>query len=215
MQRRKISIYRAHEKSASKLLNPSILGSHKKLKKLPEYQLQSKSVATFKPAAEDDPFALKHSIFDKAFQDKQRLSSIQVLDSRPKIVYRQIVFDHSNFTKQTVQQENFLRKSHNSNLADKLIEIQHLEASRPSSFLATNPYGIPDLGNAPPDQDDTLELQGAAAPPDLKEELSAKTKRQSKSHSMHSNMSLNIGRVEVNTNVQKKNQRLMLSKVYQ
>jgi hypothetical protein len=37
MQRRKISIYRAHEKSASKLLNPSILGSHKKLKKLPEY----------------------------------------------------------------------------------------------------------------------------------------------------------------------------------
>ena len=71
--------------------------------------------------------------------------------------------------------------------------------------MASNPYGIPDLGNAPPDQDDTLELQGAAAPPDLKEELSSKTKRQSKSHSMHSNKSLNIGRVEVNTNVQKKN----------
>lgn len=116
-----------------------------------------------------------------------------------------MVFDHSNFTKQTVQQENFLRKSHNSNLADKLIEIQHLEASQLSSFQATNPYGIPDLGDAPPGQDDTLELKGAAYPPDLKEELSSKTKRQSKSQSMHSNMSLNIGRVEVNTNVQKKN----------
>tara|TARA_B110000285_G_C14761413_1_gene439732 strand:+ start:389 stop:580 length:192 start_codon:yes stop_codon:yes gene_type:complete len=63
---------------------------------------------------------------------------------------------------------------------------------------------MPDLGNAPPDQDDTLELK-AAAPPDLKEELSSKTKRQSKSQSLHSNMSLNIGRVEVNTNVQRKN----------
>ena len=55
---------------------------------------------------------------------------------RPKVNYRQLIFDHEQFNKQTLSQEEFLRKSHNTNLEHQLAGAQSIEAA------VQDPYGI-------------------------------------------------------------------------
>ena len=86
------------------------------------------------------PQRLADSVFDKEKAPK----SLMIQRIRPKVNYRQLIFDHEQFNKQTLSQEEFLRKSHNTNLEHKLAGGHGIEAA------AQGPYGI-DMAQKPED----------------------------------------------------------------
>ena len=90
--------------------------------------------------AEMRPQRLVDSVFDKEKAPK----SLMIQRIRPKVNYRQLIFDHEQFNKQTLSQEEFLRKSHNTNLEHKLAGGHGIEAA------AQGPYGI-DMAQKPED----------------------------------------------------------------